>query len=306
MGTKCVWILTALAFGVLIADVEGAVCTSAEFRCNDGTCISKDWACDDFSRCDDGSDEKPILDCSAPDEVLNPPPVPPAVEEEEEEEEDEEEEVPPPPVPEGEEDSPPLSGEIDTPGSSSSPSEEPPKERNEKCSIKKCRAGRKMRYLDGKKYKYDYTTTSVTRVAGSSPSNTTLTIEAKLELNAITACEMELLVKSIVMTTSKSDSGGEMKEVEDKAFSDAVTKNPLRFSYHDGVVEDVCPTEDEDPRSLNFKRAALSLVQNSMPRLDLDHWAVEKDVVGEFDKIQAAERAITKYLGHLSPSIDQR
>ncbi|XP_068244762.1 uncharacterized protein [Palaemon carinicauda] len=288
MGTKCVWILTALSFGLLIANAEGAVCTEAEFRCNDGACISKDWACDDFPDCDDGSDEEPLLDCSPPEEKEE-------VEVEEEVEEEEEEEVPPPPEPE--EDLLPGPEELETPDSSASPSEEPPQERKEKCALKKCQAGNKMRYLDGKKYLYDYTTTSITRVAGSSPSNTTLITEAKLELNAITACEVELVVKSIVMTTSKSDSDGEMKEAEDKAFNDAVTKNPLRFSYHDGIIEELCPTKDEDPRALNFKRAALSLIHNSMPRLDLNHWAVEKDVVGECNiKYEAVEAVGTRLI----------
>lgn len=48
--------------------------------------------------------------------------------------------------------------------------------------------------MDGQTYKYQYVTQSETRVSGSSPSNTTLTMTASLAINVLTACEMELLV----------------------------------------------------------------------------------------------------------------
>lgn len=54
--------------------------------------------------------------------------------------------------------------------------------------------GGKFQMMDGQTYKYQYVTQSETRVAGSSPSNTTLTMTASLAINVLTACEMELLV----------------------------------------------------------------------------------------------------------------
>lgn len=56
--------------------------------------------------------------------------------------------------------------------------------------------GGKFQMMDGQTYKYQYVTKSETRVAGSSPSNTTLTMTASLAINVLTACEMELLVSS--------------------------------------------------------------------------------------------------------------
>lgn len=49
----------------------------------------------------------------------------------------------------------------------------------------------------------------------------------------------------------------------------------VRFAYQDGEVKEVCPAPDEHPHALNFKRAAISLFQNTMNRLDLDHHALE-------------------------------
>lgn len=54
--------------------------------------------------------------------------------------------------------------------------------------------GRKLRVVDGRLYRYDYVTESVTQVQGSSPTNTSLTIQAELVLHALTACEMQLQV----------------------------------------------------------------------------------------------------------------
>lgn len=43
---------------------------------------------------------------------------------------------------------------------------------------------------------------------------------------------------------------------------------PLRFSYQDGVVAELCPDNREDGWALNVKRGVLSALQNSMERLE--------------------------------------
>ena len=52
--------------------------------------------------------------------------------------------------------------------------------------------------------------------------------------------------------------------VDDWTFKMALERNALRFSFQDGLVDDVCPSDQEVPRSLNFKRGVLSAFQNSM------------------------------------------
>ena len=55
-----------------------------------------------------------------------------------------------------------------------------------------------------------------------------------------------------------------MAEVDDWTFKLALERNSLRFSFQDGLVNDLCPSDQEEVRSLNFKRGVLSAFQNSM------------------------------------------
>ena len=50
---------------------------------------------------------------------------------------------------------------------------------------------------------------------------------------------------------------------------------PLRFSYSDGHIEEICPETKETTLGLNIKRGVLSALQNTMRRLDLEHAAYE-------------------------------
>ncbi|XP_071518164.1 uncharacterized protein [Panulirus ornatus] len=309
MGSR-LWLVFVVISGVLLAaeaDVA-STCDDDEFRCvSDGECIPKNWMCDEFGDCKDKSDEPPFTDCSGvpgvygnddsgaaggdsgrgAEEDAESPPVAAVEEEEEEAVEDEDE---PEPIEEEEEEEEEDesddqevqdSGEQqDVEGYTEAPRQVPKEEPKERCALKKCQRGSKMQVLDGRTYVYEYVTESVTQVTGSSPASSKLTLNATLAVNALTACEMELVVERVSVMTSKSDIDGEQEPVEDTAFTAALTKNPVRFAYHNGVVEEVCPAPDEDPRSLNFKRAAISLLQNSMLRLDLDHSTTETDVVG--------------------------
>ena len=47
-------------------------------------------------------------------------------------------------------------------------------------------------------------------------------------------------------------------------FAEGLEKYPLTFSLQDGEVEHLCPSEDEEPWSLNIKRGIISSMQNSM------------------------------------------
>lgn len=261
-----------------------AACTESEFTCvSDQECISLDWVCDDFPDCNDRSDEEPEIDCSTFDPGAASSSAGSSSSSSSSggssfnanTDDDDDASSPVEETPDAPEASSGLSQE-DT-----SEEEEEPEILPEKCSLSKCRSRGKMKFLDGRTYHYKYQTQTTTQVVGSSPKNTTISMEAALALNVLTACEMELVVSGITILTSKSDGQGAMEKVNDPAFTAALTKNPLRFSYQDGVVEEVCPASDEDPRALNFKRAVISLLQNSMPRLDLDHHTVETDIVGE-------------------------
>ncbi|XP_067622386.1 uncharacterized protein Apoltp [Eurosta solidaginis] len=55
----------------------------------------------------------------------------------------------------------------------------------------------------------------------------------------------------------------------------------LRFSFHDGLISEICPTSTESIWTLNFKRGILSAFQNTMLRFDVDHNTTEIDISGE-------------------------
>lgn len=44
----------------------------------------------------------------------------------------------------------------------------------------------------------------------------------------------------------------------------------LRFSFHDGAIEELCPDKEEPVWVLNFKRGVLSAFHNTMKRFDID------------------------------------
>lgn len=63
----------------------------------------------------------------------------------------------------------------------------------------------------------------------------------------------------------------------------ALEKNDLRFSFHDGLISEVCPDTSEPSWVLNFKKGILSSLQNTMLRFDIDYNTRETDISGECD-----------------------
>jgi len=55
---------------------------------------------------------------------------------------------------------------------------------------------------------------------------------------------------------------------ESGEFKRSLERFPLRFSFQDGVVEELCPSEGESTWALNIKRGLLTAFQNSMTSLD--------------------------------------
>jgi hypothetical protein len=61
----------------------------------------------------------------------------------------------------------------------------------------------------------------------------------------------------------------------EKAFKEALELFDLSFTFHDGVVPNICPSVDEPVWSVNIKRGILSSFQNTMPRFDLNHESLD-------------------------------
>lgn len=64
-------------------------------------------------------------------------------------------------------------------------------------------------------------------------------------------------------------------------FGNEIEALDLRFDFHDGLIQEVCPKLGEAVWVTNLKRGVLSAFQNTMSRFDLDHKSVEKDISGK-------------------------
>ena len=65
------------------------------------------------------------------------------------------------------------------------------------------------------------------------------------------------------------------KSDNSRHFRQELEKEALRFAFLDGLISDVCPSEDETVWALNVKRGFLSAFQNSMDKLDTDQTVIE-------------------------------
>lgn len=66
-----------------------------------------------------------------------------------------------------------------------------------------------------------------------------------------------------------------------QAFGNEIEKMEMKFDFHDGLIQEICPNSDEAVWVTNFKRGILSSLQNTMVRFDLDHKTIETDVSGK-------------------------
>jgi len=75
-----------------------------------------------------------------------------------------------------------------------------------------------------------------------------------------------------------------------------LTQNLLRFAFHDGLISEVCPQEQETPWVLNIKKGILSAFQNTMMRFDVDSNTTETDVSGQCQVQYALEDTDSVYV----------
>lgn len=83
------------------------------------------------------------------------------------------------------------------------------------------------------------------------------------------------------VVTESSDPSTNVLHTRSSLFAKDIEDMNLRFDFRDGVIEEICPNNDEQVWVMNFKRGILSALQNTMTRLDLDHKATEVDVSGK-------------------------
>ncbi|PSN46112.1 hypothetical protein C0J52_17248 [Blattella germanica] len=118
-----------------------------------------------------------------------------------------------------------------------------------------CKGSSKFKYTPGNTYVYDYTADASTFVRGATKEKSQLQLFATAHFYAISQCDLVLQLKNVQLRDSAAERSSE--------FSSALEKNSLHFSYQDGTVDELCPSDDP-VWVLNIKRGILSAFQNTM------------------------------------------
>lgn len=179
----------------------------------------------------------------------------------------------------------------------------------------------KFRYKDPNRYKYDYSIHLRTEFSGSGENTSDVYLKAAVNLVFPKSCEgilslnnVKLFEKNIIpenetstakktddttydyygyvapkdyddpdATPSNSVDESDISNLHSKSGDMAIDlqKFDLRFSFHDGLISEVCPNPGEPSWVLNIKKGILSTIQNTMMRFDVDLNTTETDVSGE-------------------------
>ncbi|KAK3089687.1 hypothetical protein FSP39_005602 [Pinctada imbricata] len=147
---------------------------------------------------------------------------------------------------------------------------------------KQCTAKSKFGYQDGQLYEFSYEAETKTGVHGASDEQAGLKIVTTAEIEVLSKCELSLQLRNTAVYGS--DPNIQSRFIQDSQtgeFKSELEQYPLRFSFQDGIIEELCPTLEESSWSLNVKRGILSAFQNSMDSFDRDQNLVETDVIGK-------------------------
>ncbi|XP_047539341.1 uncharacterized protein LOC125072709 [Vanessa atalanta] len=144
------------------------------------------------------------------------------------------------------------------------------------CGPPTCAHAEKFKYLTPIIYNYEYKVNVETYFAGSSNNRSSLNITSGAIVQFIKPCEGLLRLSGV--TILDQDENYPIERAE--KFKQSVSSHDLRFSFHDGIISEICPDDAEEDWVLNFKRAILSLFQNSMKRFDINFKGVEQDIHG--------------------------
>ncbi|XP_063426893.1 apolipophorins-like [Mytilus trossulus] len=158
-----------------------------------------------------------------------------------------------------------------------------PKSQTATCS-RQCTESKKFGYETGKTYDYDYTSKVSTTIQGASEDKAGIDMAAKVHIEVQSKCDLVLKVSDVVLTESDPKSPNTRRNADVTGeFKKSLEQNPLMFSFQDGRVDELCPSNDEQTWALNIKRAIISAFQNSMDDFSQEQKTKEMDVTGSCD-----------------------
>lgn len=149
-------------------------------------------------------------------------------------------------------------------------------------------------------YRYDYDLQVRSEFQGSGQNVSDIHVIASIEVQFPTKCEGLLRITSVEVKDKippppkeddNDDGGYNFDEPEDDIplhpknddMAEELIRYELRFAFHDGLINEICPHDEETVWVMNIKRGIISTLQNTMTRFDIDHQAKETDISGECD-----------------------
>lgn len=143
-----------------------------------------------------------------------------------------------------------------------------------------CTENNKLRYEPGV-YLHDYESDTITTIQGTTHEESRVHMKAKVMIEVISKCELVMRLRETSLENSDPRNPNARTATRNsKEFAEAMQRYDLRFSFQDGIIDNICPTEDEEPWVLNIKRGILSTLQNSMDNLETSQTLSETDVAG--------------------------
>lgn len=108
----------------------------------------------------------------------------------------------------------------------------------------------------------------------------TLRLDADLLLRFDSPCEGSLKFENASLSHDPRKYNPEFPDRAGAEFKANLERFTLRFAFDDGRIDELCPDKHDPVWALNLKRGALSMIQNTMQRFDIDHRTNELDVSG--------------------------
>ncbi|KAI8509667.1 hypothetical protein Bbelb_120950, partial [Branchiostoma belcheri] len=132
---------------------------------------------------------------------------------------------------------------------------------DDQCS-RHCTESNVLDYRIGRTYRYRYDAKTTTQLVGSSDDTSGLEIAATVDLEVLSKCELVLRLSDVDLKEA-SRQALMVTSSNKREFQRALERHPLRFSFQDGVIPEICPSAEEETWVVNIKRGILSALQNS-------------------------------------------
>ncbi|XP_046686000.1 apolipophorins-like, partial [Homalodisca vitripennis] len=126
-------------------------------------------------------------------------------------------------------------------------------------------------FLPGNYYKYQLQGQTTMHLPGSPDDVTSLQISATAEVFAESKCQHVLRLSNLLV---------EGPDYEEYDGLNADCSKPIRFSYSDGKLDELCAKADDEGVSLNIKRAVISLLSSVKNQDEDSGSASENDIFG--------------------------